>query len=236
MLRNRIDCLMRFFVYEPPALAPLVGPLPVSFNGHITFGCQNAVMKVSPRAVKLWSQVMLAVPGSKLTLMTTHCTETNRRLVSQFTAAGITPDRVQFVPRTGPGQYYRRYNAIDIALDPVPFNGHTTTCDAAWMGCPTVTLSGKIYAHRFGGTVLRNLDLADLVTESEPAYIAAAVKLANDRDRLAWLRSNLRFVMQQSLITDGKRFTANLEKAYRDMWKTWCRGKFQEQSLEASNQ
>jgi len=216
-----------FFVYEPPALAPLVGPLPASSNGYITFGCQNAVQKVSPRAVKLWSRVMSAVPDSKLMLMTTHCTETNRRLLTQFAESGITADRVQLVPRTGPGQYYRRYNAIDIALDPVPFNGHTTTCDAAWMGCPTVTLSGQIYAHRFGGSVLRNLDLADLVTETEDTYVDAAVKLANDRERLAALRSNLRFVMQRSLITDGKRFTANLESAYRQMWKTWCSAKFE---------
>jgi len=211
-----------FFVYEPPANAPLVGPLPAKTAGHITFGCQNAVQKATARAVKLWAAVMSAVPGSKMMLMTTRCTETNQRLLGQFAAAGITANRVQLVQRTGPAEYYRRYNSIDIALDPVPFNGHTTTCDAAWMGCPTVTLSGKIYAHRYGGSVLRNLNLPELATESEEAYIAAAVELANDPDRLAALRSSLRFTMQGSLITDGKRFTRNLEQAYREMWRNWC--------------
>jgi len=199
-----------------------VGPLPAAGAGHVTFGCLNAVSKATPRAVALWSRVMSAVPGSKMMLLTTHCKQTNERLLAGFAAGGISADRVQLVQRSGPEAYFRRYNSIDIALDPVPFNGHTTTCDAAWMGCPTVTLSGQIYAHRYGGSVLRNLDLADLVTESEEAYIAAAVCLANDRNRLSQIRSTLRFTMQKSLITDGPRFTQNLETAYRQMWITWC--------------
>jgi predicted O-linked N-acetylglucosamine transferase (SPINDLY family) len=211
-----------FFVYEPLPNAPLVGPLPARANGYVTFGCQNAVQKATARAVRLWGAVMSAVPNSRMMLLTTNCKETNERLLMQFAAAGISSDRVQLVQRTGPGEYYRRYNSIDIALDPVPFNGHTTTCDAAWMGVPTVNLSGQIYAHRFGGSVLRNLDLPELATESEQGYVAAAVGLANDLERLSKLRSTLRFTMQASLITDGKRFTKNLEQAYREMWRTWC--------------
>jgi predicted O-linked N-acetylglucosamine transferase (SPINDLY family) len=211
-----------YFVYEPPGEAPLVGPLPALASGAVTFGCLNAVQKATPRAVKLWARVLSAVPKSKMMMLTTRCTVTNDRLLAQFAEAGVSADRVQLVQRTSPGEYYRRYNAIDIALDPVPFNGHTTTCDAAWMGCPTVARAGQIYAHRFGGTVLRNLDLADLICESDDAYVAAAVALAGDLPRLAQLRSSLRFTMQKSLITDGKQFTKNLEQAYRAMWKTWC--------------
>ncbi len=210
-----------FFVYEPPGDAPLVGPLPMKNAGHVTFGCLNAVNKATPRAVRLWSAVMSKVPGSKMTLLTTRCEQTNRRLLAGFAAEGIAADRVNLVYRSGPAEYYRRYNSIDIALDPVPFNGHTTTCDAAWMGCPTVTLSGEIYAHRYGGSVLRNLGLAELAVESESAYVSTAVDLANDPDRLLRLRSSLRFVMQKSLITDGPRFTRNLESAYREMFGAW---------------
>ena len=211
-----------FFVYQPPGDAPMVGPLPAKLAGHVTFGCLNAVSKATARAVNLWGRVMAKVPGSTMMLMTTHCEETNRRLLDGFAAAGIAPERVQLVYRSNVGEYLRRYNAIDIALDPVPFNGHTTTCDAAWMGCPTVTLSGKIYAHRYGGSVLRNLNLPELVAESEEAYVSAAVGLANDLDRLKKIRSTLRFTMQDSIITDGPRFTRNLELAYRKMWRDWC--------------
>jgi predicted O-linked N-acetylglucosamine transferase (SPINDLY family) len=211
-----------FFVYQPPGDAPLVAPLPAKSTGHITFGCLNAVTKATPRAVKLWAQVMSQVPNSKMMLLTTHCEETNQRLLEQFARGGIAPERIQLVYRGSVAEYFKRYNSIDIALDPVPFNGHTTTCDAAWMGCPTVTLSGEIYAHRYGGSVPRNLGLAELVTESDDQYVSVAVGLANDVDRLSKIRSSLRFTMQDSLITDGPRFTRNLEQAYRKMWRAWC--------------
>jgi predicted O-linked N-acetylglucosamine transferase (SPINDLY family) len=212
-----------FFVYHPSGDAPLVGPLPAKAAGHVTFGCLNAVCKATPRAVRLWARVMSEVPGSRMMLLTTRCAETDARLLAEFERGGISPSRLQLVQRSAPGEYFRRYNAIDIVLDPVPFNGHTTTCDAAWMGCPTVTLSGEIYAHRFGGSVMRNLGLADLVTESEEAYTAAAIGLARDLPRLEKIRADLRFVMQDSLITDGPRFTRNLEQAYRQMWHIWCK-------------
>ena len=211
-----------FFVYAPTGDAPLVGPLPAKRAGYITFGCLNAVSKVTPRAVALWARVLLAVPGSRMHVLSTRCAATDYRLLSEFSAAGIFVDRLVLLQRSSPAAYFRRYNAIDIALDPVPFNGHTTTCDAAWMGVPTVTLSGKIYAHRYGGSALRNLNLPDLVTGSENAYVVAAVGLASDLDRLTQLRSSLRFTMQQSLITNGPAFTRNLEAAYRDMWQRWC--------------
>jgi predicted O-linked N-acetylglucosamine transferase (SPINDLY family) len=211
-----------FFVYQPPGDAPMVGPLPAKLAGHVTFGCLNAVSKATATAVRLWAAVMSAVPGSKMMILTTRCEETNRRLLDGFARAGVAAERIQLVYRSSVGEYLRRYNMIDIALDPVPFNGHTTTCDAAWMGCPTVTLSGNIYAHRYGGSVLRNLNLAELIAESEEAYIATAAGLANDLDRLAKIRSTLRFTMQDSIITDGPRFTRNLELAYRKMWREWC--------------
>ncbi len=211
-----------FFVYQPPGDAPMVDPLPARANGFITFGCLNAVWKATEKSVRLWGKALSQVPGSKMILLTTRCKKTNTRLIEEFSQGGIAPERIQLVYRSTAGEYLRRYGRIDIALDPVPFLGHTTTCDAAWMGCPTVSLAGKIYAHRFGGSVMRNVELADLVTESEEGYIATAVSLANDLDRLGKIRSTLRFTMQDSIITDGPRFTRNLEQAYRAMWREWC--------------
>jgi predicted O-linked N-acetylglucosamine transferase (SPINDLY family) len=213
-----------FFVYEPPADAPLVSPLPARRAGKVTFGCLNAVNKVSARAVAIWCEVMSAIPGSQMMLLTTRCEQTNRQLLANFAAGGVSADRVQLVQRTAAEGYFRRYGSIDIALDPIPFNGHTTTCDAAWMGVPTVTLCGDIYAHRFGGSVMRNLGLGDLVTETQAGYLAAAIRLARDLDRLAELRSNLRFTMQKSVITDGPGFVRRLEQAYRQMWEQWRQG------------
>jgi predicted O-linked N-acetylglucosamine transferase (SPINDLY family) len=211
-----------FFVYLPPPEAPAVGPLPAEANGFVTFGCLNNLAKVTPRAISLWCEILKATPNSRLVLLAPGSAETDERIRAAFAAGGVVAERIEIVRRATPVEYLARYNRIDIALDPVPFNGHTTTCDAAWMGCPTVNRSGEIYAHRYGGSVMRNLNLAELVTESDEQYITAATALAGDVQRMARIRRELRETMSRSIITDGKRFTINLERAYRQMWRGWC--------------
>jgi predicted O-linked N-acetylglucosamine transferase (SPINDLY family) len=211
-----------FFCYAPPPEAPPVGPLPAESAGHITFGCLNNLAKVTPRTISLWSRALLAVPNSRFILLTPNSHEIRERIQSMFTTGGIAADRIEFVRRSAPAEYLARYNRIDIALDPVPFNGHTTTCDAAWMGCPTVTLAGKIYAYRYGGSVLRNIGLGELIANSEADYLRITTALAMDLSRLAQVRATLRSTMNDSPITDALRFTRNLETAYRRLWQTWC--------------
>ena len=211
-----------FFCYELPAEAPLVAPLPAMAGRGITFGCLNAVHKVTPTAVRLWARVMREVVGSSMIVLVGGSRETAGRIRRQFVTAGITPDRLTLLPRTNVREYFRLYNRIDIALDPVPFVGHTTTLDAAWMGVPTVTLTGPLYAHRYGGSVLLGLGLDHLVAETKDQYAAAAVGLAGDVDKLKALRSTLRGRLQRSPLTDAVGFTRRLESAYRRMWTEWA--------------
>ncbi len=207
-----------FFCWQPPADAPAVGPLPLLRAGHVTFGCLNSVAKATPAAVALWGRVLSAVPHSRLVMMTTQCRATDARLRAGFAAAGVPPARVRFVGRSAVAEYLQRYDAIDVALDPVPFVGHTTTLDAAWMGVPTVTRAGDCYAHRYGGSALRAVGLADLVAESDDAYVRAAVSLATDGPRLARVRAALREAVRASPVCDAAGFTRDLESAYRQMW------------------
>jgi protein O-GlcNAc transferase len=208
-----------FFCYEPPSDAPDIGPLPSTAAGLITFGCQNNLAKVTPRTIALWSRVLNAVPDSKLILLAPNSREVDDRILSAFTPAGISQNRIELVRRASPRDYLDRYNRIDIALDPVPFNGHTTTCDAAWMGCPTIILAGTIYPYRFGGTILRNIGLSDLIANDENDYVRLTGELAQNQQRLLRIRSSLRDEMRRSPITDGPGFTRKLELAYRQMWK-----------------
>jgi protein O-GlcNAc transferase len=211
-----------FFCYAPPPEAPDVGELPMRSNGHVTFGCFNNLAKVTPRTIALWSRVMNAVPNSKMILLTPHGRAIQQRLINALESGGVSADRIEFVRRVAPAEYLQRYNRVDIALDPVPFNGHTTTCDAAWMGCPTIMLAGEMYAQRYGGSVLRNIGLTDLVTDDDDDYIRTAAQLARDVERLSHIRATLRSTMQQSPITDGPGFTHGLEKIYRQIWRDWC--------------
>ena len=206
-----------FFCWQPPAVAPPVGPPPVLMNGHVTFGCLNAVAKTSPAAVYLWAQILAAVPGSRMVIMTTRCVATDERIRADFAAVGVSADRVRFVCRAPLAEYLARYDDIDVALDPVPFVGHTTTLDAAWQGVPTVTRAGEGYAQRYGSSAVRAIGLADLVADSDDAYVTVATRLAGDADRLCVVRATLRDAVAASPVADAAGFTRALESAYRAM-------------------
>jgi predicted O-linked N-acetylglucosamine transferase (SPINDLY family) len=113
---------------------------------------------------------------------------------------------------------------IDIALDPFPFNGHTTMCHSMWMGAPVITLAGQRSVARVGVSVLTNLGLSDLIASSPDQYLHIAAQLAGDLPRLEMLRSNMRQRMRQSPLMDSQKFTQNLDAAYREAWVKWCSG------------
>ena len=114
------------------------------------------------------------------------------------------------------------YQQIDIALDPFPYGGGTTTCDALWMGVPVVSLTGQTAVGRGGLSILSNVGLAVLVAQDTEEYVRIAAELARDQLRLGKLRSTLRERMQESPLMDAPRFARNVEAAYRGMWQQWC--------------
>jgi predicted O-linked N-acetylglucosamine transferase (SPINDLY family) len=114
------------------------------------------------------------------------------------------------------------YSRVDIGLDPFPYNGTTTTCEALWMGLPVITMLGDRHAARVGASIMCRVGLEGLVTRSLDKYIDLAVSLANDRHRLLTLRNNLRQSMQESQLLDNELFAETVEKTYRQMWKKWC--------------
>jgi protein O-GlcNAc transferase len=131
-------------------------------------------------------------------------------------------DRVEFVDWAPREKYLGFYNAIDVGLDTLPYNGHTTSLDSHWMGVPVVTMIGSTVVGRGGLSEMSNLGLSELVGKTEDDYVKIAVALAGDLGKLASLRASLRDRMRTSPLMDGKRFTREIEKAYRDMWRRWC--------------
>jgi predicted O-linked N-acetylglucosamine transferase (SPINDLY family) len=123
---------------------------------------------------------------------------------------------VGFQPRA---QYLRAYLDIDLALDTFPYNGHTTSLDALWMGVPVVTRVGRTCVGRGGLSQLFHVDLLELAAESDAAFVSAAVALANDLPRLAGLRRTLRPRLERSALMDGPRFARNMEEVYRRVWE-----------------
>jgi predicted O-linked N-acetylglucosamine transferase (SPINDLY family) len=140
-----------------------------------------------------------------------------------FSDEGIEPARVDMVGYMPTAQYFLAYHAIDIALDPFPFAGGSTTCDALWMGVPIVSLVGKTAVGRGGASILSNLKLTELLARTTEQYVEIARVLAGDLDRLQSLRRGMRHRMQSSPLMDAPQFALDVEAAYRQMWQIWCK-------------
>jgi predicted O-linked N-acetylglucosamine transferase (SPINDLY family) len=210
-----------YWCYLAPPFAPPVRQTPAIENGFVTFGCLNNFVKVSQASLELWRRLLQRTPESRLLL---HAPQGERRreLLNWFADEGIESRRIEFFERQAMARYLEAYHRIDVALDPYPFGGGTTTCDALWMGVPVVSLAGLTAVSRAGRSILSNAGLPALVAPSESAYVEIALALTEDLTRLGELRATLRSRMQTSPLMDAVRFTRGLEEAYRKMWRAWC--------------
>jgi protein O-GlcNAc transferase len=210
-----------FWCYPEPAEAPNVGLLPADSNGVVTFGCLNSAAKINPRVAVVWARVLADVPGSVLMLHTYDGPERNR-VSDTLTRNGIDSRRILFIGYDQLDDYFARYNEIDIALDPFPYPGGTTTCDALWMGVPVITLCGPTALSRGGVSILSNVGLEEWIAKDADQYVAKAAALARDLPRLRALRSSLRTKMQSSPLMNAPQFARDVEAAMRSMWRQWC--------------
>jgi predicted O-linked N-acetylglucosamine transferase (SPINDLY family) len=226
-----------FFCYAPPADAPEVAPPPVLAQGHITFGSFNNLAKLTPQGVEVWASILRAVPDSRLLIKRMHRVDkaTLGRYLELFAEHGIRAERLELVPWIpGRAGHLGTYGRVDIALDPFPYNGGTTSLEALWMGVPFVTLRGNRFISRMGASILTQLGLPELIAESEADYVAKAVALASDRKRLTELRSELRPTMAASPLCDAPTFARNMEAAFRNIWTKRCGEKVQLESQTAT--
>lgn len=221
-----------YIVYTPPAYAPGVASLPAGKNGYITFGCFNNPTKVNEEVLKRWAKIMREVPGSHLFLKSKQYDTVSfrERIISLMRAHGIDRDRIEFRGLTNHDKHLKDFNKIDIALDPWPYSGGLTTCEAMYMGVPVVTLPGPTFAGRHSTTHLINAGLPELVANSWEDYNRKAIELAGDLDKLKRLRQSLRDRLLNSAVCDGKRFGAHLTVAFRRMWGQCVEG--YEKSIE----
>jgi predicted O-linked N-acetylglucosamine transferase (SPINDLY family) len=211
-----------YFCYRPSDDAPDVSPLPASERGFITFGSFNNSAKLAPVVFDTWVELLACVPTARLMILAHQGGYLRQHLDERMRAAGLDPGRIELCEKRPRGEYLELLRQADIALDPFPFNGHTTTCDSIWMGLPVVMLAGQSYASRFGGSVLRNVGLEGLVTTSTRQYLETASALAADSERLSDLRATLRSRLIASALMDTAGFARHVEDAYRQMWIRWC--------------
>ncbi|QWV93634.1 tetratricopeptide repeat protein [Geomonas oryzisoli] len=212
-----------FCCYLPPAEAPDLVPPPCGANGYITFGSFNNLSKVTPEMIALWGRLLREVADARLLLKAKPLADqgVRRRILDRFREQGVAAGRIELDPgQPGTREHLEQYRRVDIALDTFPYNGTTTTCEALWMGVPVISLSGERHCSRTGASLLTNCGLADLVTQSEAAFVDMARQVARDRETLREFRAGARERLRRSPLLDAVGVTRELETVLAELWAT----------------
>lgn len=201
------------FCYRPPLDAPATAPTPSASGQPFTFGCFNSLAKLNSEVIALWSEILRALPDSRLILRARFLddADTRQTMAARWHAADAPLDRIQMYGQVSHAQLLAAYADIDLALDPFPFGGGMTTLEALWMGVPVLTMLGDRPAGRQSASFLQALDLPNFVACDQAEYVQRAIEIATDAG-LALIRENLRQRMQNSALCDAQGFIRDFKK------------------------
>ncbi|MDO8176894.1 MAG: tetratricopeptide repeat protein [Undibacterium sp.] len=213
-----------YLCFTPPDFDIQITPLPALSNGFVTFGCFNNLTKMNDKVITLWSRVLHAVPNSRLFLKTRSLNnpESRQKVTNRFSMHGIDTERLILEDAAPRAQLLAAYQRIDIALDPFPYPGGTTSVEALWMGIPVLNLAGDRFLSHMGESILQNAGLPDWIASNPDDYVALAISHTNDLQDLNHLHQQLRQQVLVSPLFDAPRFAENFENALRKMWSDWC--------------
>lgn len=214
-----------FNCYTPPAVNVSVSKAPIEHNNYVTFGSFNNLTKVIPDVIKVWAEVLKAVPDSRLLIKAKSLASqgTKDLFRERFEYCGVDPSRLilmGLVPNYD--SHIKLYSHIDIVLDAFPFNGATTSCEALWMGCPIITKLGERHSSRVTASLIDRIGLTDvLVGEDNDGFVQKAAALAADKEKIIELRATIRDKFMSSKATDAVGHTREVEEVYRQWWQKW---------------
>ena len=210
--------------FTPPDFDLEVKNLPAIKNNFITFGCVNKLNKINDDVIALWSKVLLSITNSKLLLKNKDLD--SKKIVEityrRFESQNIKKDRLILEGHAKTRkELLDVYNKIDIALDPFPYQGNTSTIEAVWMGVPVITLKGNRYLFHFGESINSNLNMLDWIAENKNEYISKAIKFSSNLKELSKIRKNLRSNALKTAVFDEKSFAEHFDKMLWNMWKNF---------------
>ncbi|MBY5967883.1 tetratricopeptide repeat protein [Halomonas denitrificans] len=216
-----------YICYEAPPYTPEVNALPAKANGYITLGCFNNGTKLNDVLLTEWATLMKQLPESRLLLKSQQFkgAERGASITAFMAEQGISEERIMIEGPSPHGELLKTYHRVDIALDPWPYSGGLTTCEAFTMGVPVVSLPGPTFAGRHSATHLINAGMPELVVSSWDEYRERVIELASDLDSLATIRRHLREVLLGSPVCDAKRFARHFTHAVRAIWQRHCEHK-----------
>lgn len=209
--------------FTPPSHGPLPGPLPALRKGHVTFGCFQRLPKINDMLLRAWAEVLQAQPHARLRLQSTHLEDPSLRaqFLGRCTAAGLDTTRLDLHEASTRDAYLAAHDEVDILLDTVPYTGATTTCEALWMGVPTLTVAGGNLIARQGASLLACVALDEWVADDMADYVARAGRLSADLPALVGLRSSLRDRLLASPLCDAAGMAGHLQNALVAMYQDY---------------
>jgi predicted O-linked N-acetylglucosamine transferase (SPINDLY family) len=212
-----------FCVFSAPEQSPEIQPLPLLTNGYVTFGSTHTLSRLNRKVISLWADVLNAVKNAQLLIFRTTLSEsTIERISGWFLESGIQLSRIQFVSKIPDSGHLSVYNNIDCLLDTFPWSGHTTACEALWMGVPVLTLYGDRHAGRMVSSVLQHAGLKELIAYSKDDYVDKAMHIASDTAKLAKMRKMMRDKLQHSKLMDTAGYVREVESVFRKLWDNYC--------------
>jgi len=218
-----------FLCYDPPPEAyNLVPEKRLNHTDEIVFASFNNTAKINQNVIETWAQILKRVPRAKILFKTRTLKDDSlaSKLKKRFSTCGINPERISISGENfSATDHFKAYNQVDIALDPFPYNGTTTTCDALWMGVPVITLRGKTHADRVGTSLMQALGCPELIADNLYEYVDKSVALAENPAQLADYHNKIRALIQNSSLMNGSEFARDFSRAIISRWNEWRKQK-----------
>ncbi len=216
-----------YICYDPPYYLPPLSEPPFKKKGYITFGCFNNASKINSLLLEQWAGLLNNVPESRLLLKSFNFKNEylREKILAFMESHGVARERILLEGASPHKELLATYNEVDIALDPWPYSGGLTTCEAMAMGVPVITLPGPTFAGRHSASHLVHAGMPELVANSWQQYIDIATSMANDTNSLCIIRQHLRDILLASPVCDGNRFAQQFSEAMRAVWHRYCEGK-----------
>jgi predicted O-linked N-acetylglucosamine transferase (SPINDLY family) len=207
--------------FTQPDTALMPSSVPAKENHYITFGCFQNLSKINNEVIKVWSLIFEALPTAKLVIRNKQmtCLDEQKNLLQRLISVGIQSERITIEQPLAREDYLASYSKIDILLDTFPYPGGTTTCEALWMGVPTLTLFGDTLLARQGASIFNCAGLQEWIAKDEDEYVAKAVQYATNIEQLVEIRTKLRPQLLETALFNAVRFSEQLEEAMSGMWK-----------------
>lgn len=209
------------FCFAPPSMEIEVSPLPALTKNTVTLGCFQNFAKVSNEVLALWADVLKSTPQAVLRWQTGSFkdAEVKTNTLQRFSDLGVAPHQLNLIGSVSRNDYFTTYHEIDFLLDSFPFSGATTTCEALWMGVPTLTLPGDTLVSRQGASLMTAVGLAEFIAKDRQDFIEKAQYFATHLPELSIIRSALRQQLMASTLGNAAEFADNFEQALFAMWE-----------------